>query len=194
MKAIILCAGRGTRLQPLTDVAPKSLLLIGGKPILEHILDNLPKKITEVFLVVDYLSDKIKSFILNLKDNYSFTIECTQQVPGKKGTMAALLSAKNKLLKNERFLVLNGDDIVEKKDLEKMIEHKRSFGVNFRIMPNYYKVVFDDNKNLLSFIKQNDIEKINGSFIATGVYVLDFDIFNFKNRILNGDEIGYPKL
>ena len=63
MKAIILCAGRGTRLQPLTDTVPKTLLTVKNKPILQHILENLPDQIDEVFLVVDYLKEKIIEFI-----------------------------------------------------------------------------------------------------------------------------------
>jgi NDP-sugar pyrophosphorylase family protein len=192
MKAIILSAGRGTRLQPLTNTTPKSLLQVKNKPILEHILNNLPADISEVFIVVDYLSDHIKSFVDIAQDNYSFTIKCINQIKDKKGTMAALLSVRDSLIDNERFLVLNGDDIIEKKDIEKMLPYERSFGVQKMIMPNYYKVV-SKNGFLNTFENQNETEKKVGVPIATGTYLIDTNIFNFTNRLLKGDEIGIPQ-
>lgn len=192
MKAIILCAGRGTRLQPLTDTVPKPLLQVKDKSILEHILDNLPEKITEVFLVVNYLSKKIENFSQSINDNYQFTIECINQLPEKKGTMAALLSVRDKLQTGEKFLVLNGDDLIQKKDLEKMFLYDRSFAVQHMVMPNYYKIV-TENGILKGFENQTEIEKQIGVPIATGAYLIDTQIFDFPVRLLKGDEIGIPQ-
>jgi NDP-sugar pyrophosphorylase family protein len=190
MKAIILCAGRGTRLQPLTDTTPKTLLDVKGKPILQHILENLPDQIEEVFLVVDYLKENIIDFIA--RHNSDIKIQCVQQFHEKKGTLAALFSVKDFLEPGERFLVLNGDDLVSKIDLEKMLKHNRSFGIQKMIMPNYYKVV--ESKGLLdSFETQNEQEKKEGVLIATGTYLLDTEIFNFPYKLLKGDEIGIPQ-
>lgn len=190
MKAIILCAGRGTRLQPLTDTIPKTLLRVKGKPILQNILENLPDQIDEVFLVVDYLKENIIDFMA--KYHSDLKIQCVQQNHEQKGTLAALFSVKDFLTTGERFLVLNGDDLVLKSDLEKMFEYDRSFGIQKMVMPNYYKVV-GDNGLLDSFVSQNDQEKIEGVFIATGTYVLDTEIFNFPYKLLKGDEIGIPQ-
>jgi bifunctional UDP-N-acetylglucosamine pyrophosphorylase/glucosamine-1-phosphate N-acetyltransferase len=190
MKAIILCAGRGTRLQPLTDTIPKTLLDIKGKPILQYILENLPDQIDEVFIIVDYLKENIIDFIARY--NSDIKMQCVQQFHEKKGTLAALFSVKDFLEPGERFLVLNGDDLVSKVDLEKMLSHNRSFGIQKMIMPNYYKVI--ENKGLLdSFETQNEQEKKEGVFIATGTYLLDTEIFNFPYKLLKGDEIGIPQ-
>lgn len=64
MKAIILAAGRGTRLKPLTDTLPKCLIEIGKKTLLEHSLDNLKKNgINEAIIVIGYLGKLIKEKI-----------------------------------------------------------------------------------------------------------------------------------
>ena len=60
MKAVILAAGEGTRLRPLTITRPKHVLPIAGKPLLEHTLEALKKSgISEVLIVVGYLKEKI---------------------------------------------------------------------------------------------------------------------------------------
>jgi NDP-sugar pyrophosphorylase family protein len=62
MKAVILAAGRGKRLAPYTDAAPKPMVQVGGAPLLSHILDRLKAVgIREVFLVVHYLAEKIEA-------------------------------------------------------------------------------------------------------------------------------------
>ena len=63
MKAIILAAGLGSRLMPLTKEMPKSMLKVGGKPILEWIVENLKScGIHEIFIVTGYKQDKIKEY------------------------------------------------------------------------------------------------------------------------------------
>lgn len=192
MKAIILCAGRGTRLQPLTDTTPKTLLLVKGKSILEHILENLPDEIHEVILIVDYLQEQIISFCKENAHKFHFSLRCVPQIKDQKGTLAALLSVRHLISQGERFLVLNGDDLVAKSDLEKMLIHHRSFAVQHAVMPNYYKVE-DQNGILNSFAKQTEQEQKNGVRIATGTYVLDDQIFDFPYTFLKGNEIGIPQ-
>jgi L-glutamine-phosphate cytidylyltransferase len=55
MQAVILAAGRGTRLKPFTDKTPKTLLKVKDKTILEQSLDKLPREINEVIIVIGYL-------------------------------------------------------------------------------------------------------------------------------------------
>ena len=63
MKAIILAAGLGSRLMPLTKEMPKSMLKVGGKPILKWIVGNLKScGIHEIIIVTGYKQDKIKEF------------------------------------------------------------------------------------------------------------------------------------
>ena len=63
MKAFILCGGEGTRLRPYTYTTPKPLLPVGGKPILQHLVEHLKKyEIKEFVLTVGYLKEKIMEY------------------------------------------------------------------------------------------------------------------------------------
>lgn len=191
MKAVILAAGRGTRLRPLTDTCPKPLLSLREKPILEHILEQLPKEVTEVIIVVDHLKEQIRLFLS--KNSPSLKVHLVEQANGQKGTLAALRSTTSFFEKGERFLVLNGDDLVSRKNLEKMLDYQRAFGVHFtNTMPRYHKVM-SRNGFLDGLVAQSEEEQITGVDIATGAYLLDTDIFHFEARLLAGNEIGIPQ-
>ena len=60
MQAVILAAGIGKRLRPLTNDLPKAMVMVNGKPILEYTLGILPEVIDEIILVVGYQKEKIK--------------------------------------------------------------------------------------------------------------------------------------
>ncbi|HEY3297477.1 MAG TPA: sugar phosphate nucleotidyltransferase, partial [Armatimonadota bacterium] len=63
MKTVILAAGKGTRLGDLTKDTPKPMLPIAGKPVVEHIIDQIKESgITEFALVVRYLREKIEAY------------------------------------------------------------------------------------------------------------------------------------
>jgi UDP-N-acetylglucosamine diphosphorylase / glucose-1-phosphate thymidylyltransferase / UDP-N-acetylgalactosamine diphosphorylase / glucosamine-1-phosphate N-acetyltransferase / galactosamine-1-phosphate N-acetyltransferase len=189
MKAIILAAGEGTRMRPLTLESPKPLLDIGSKKIIDFVIESLPDEIGEVILVVDYLKEKIIKHLE--KKNYSKKIAIITQRE-KKGTFGALLCVKKLIKDGEKFMILNSDDIHDKLELEKYIKFPRSFGIQKMVMPNYYSVKTEDGF-VIGFEKQSEEEKMNGAMIATGAYVLDSDIFRHPGIVVHGDELGLPQ-
>jgi NDP-sugar pyrophosphorylase family protein len=67
-QAVVLCAGLGTRLRPLTDKIPKQMILIAGKPLLEHLIIHLKKYgVREFFINLHYLPEQIKNYFGNGK-------------------------------------------------------------------------------------------------------------------------------
>ena len=62
MKIVILAAGKGTRLLPLTQSTPKPLLRFGGQTILDHTFKALPAAIDEAVIVINYLGEQIKDY------------------------------------------------------------------------------------------------------------------------------------
>ncbi|MEK7195506.1 MAG: NDP-sugar synthase [Patescibacteria group bacterium] len=188
MKAIILAAGVGSRLHPLTLETPKPLIEVAGKPIIERIFKSLPEEITEVVIVVEHLKDKIKSHVgYNFFDRKVIYVEEGE----KKGTFGALLSAKE-VLGEDRFLVLNGDDLHAKHELEKFLTGQRMFGLQKMVMPNYYSVLVE-NDLVMGFRAQTDEEKGAGALIATGAYTLDSKIFDHPGVEVFGGEYGLPQ-
>ena len=189
MKVIILAAGEGTRLQPLTLTTPKSLISIADTPIIKRIFQSLPDEIDEVIMVVGHLKEKIKDFLGENFENRKVTYA---EQGEKKGTFGALWSVKDLIQEGERFLVLNGDDLHRQEELEKFLIDERVFGVQKMIMPNYYGLLIKENK-LEGFRPQTEMEKGEGTLIATGVYLLDSGIFDHPGVEVYGGEYGLPQ-
>ncbi|MSR87823.1 MAG: nucleotidyltransferase family protein [Candidatus Zambryskibacteria bacterium] len=190
MKVIILAAGEGTRLHPLTLTTPKPLIDIAGKTIVERIFSSLPDEIKEVIMVVGHLKEKIQTY---LGDNFQDRKVIYAEQRERKGTFGALESAKDLIGVGERFMVLNGDDLHSKDELEKFLKtSERAFGVQKMVMPNYYSVVVE-GENISGFRSQTETEKKEGTLVATGVYILDSEIFKHPGVVVFGGELGLPQ-
>ncbi len=107
MKGVVLAAGEGTRLQPLTDDRPKPLVEVAGKPVLERCFDILlDLYVDELVVVVGYKKDKI---VQRYGDDYLDTpIEYVNQSP-RKGLSHALLQAEPVV--DDSFLLMHGDNV-----------------------------------------------------------------------------------
>lgn len=107
MKAMILAAGLGNRMRPLTDHTPKPLLCAGGKPLIEYHLENMqPAGINEVIINLAYLGEKICA---HLGDGQKFGVKIIySHEPEPLETGGAILHALD-LLGEEPFLLVNGD-------------------------------------------------------------------------------------
>lgn len=107
MKAMILAAGLGNRMRPLTDHIPKPLLCAGGKPLIEYHLENLQRAgVYEVIINLAYLGEKIRT---HLGDGQRFGLKIIySSEPEPLETGGALLQALD-LLGTDTFLLINGD-------------------------------------------------------------------------------------
>lgn len=107
MKAMILAAGLGNRMRPLTDHTPKPLLCAGNKPLIEYHLENLQRAgIQEVIINLAYLGEKIRAQLGN-GERWNLHIHYSQE-PEPLETGGAILQALE-LLGEETFLLINGD-------------------------------------------------------------------------------------
>lgn len=189
MKAIILSAGKGSRLYPLTKVIPKSLVLVRNKPILEHIIERLPKRISEIIIVTGYRGDKIKQYVSDHQNGKNITVVEQGKIGG---TWGALLSAKEMLEDNEYFLVLNGDDIYKTDDMEKFLVNKILYGTNTRMMPKAYHNTLLDNQGYFSGFNHQQ-EPLSPIRATAGLYTLKKEILDLKPVSVGGDEYGIPQ-
>ncbi len=79
MKAMILAAGLGTRLRPITDKLPKALVSVNGRPLLQHVIESLIRQnVTEIIINVHHQADKIIDF-LKLQNNFNIRIEISYE-------------------------------------------------------------------------------------------------------------------
>jgi len=106
-KAMILAAGLGQRMRPLTDTCPKPLLPAGGKPLLQYHLEALAKTgVSEVIINLAYLGDKIRDFV-GTGARFGLSVSYSEE-PEPLETAGALLKALP-LLGDQAFLLINGD-------------------------------------------------------------------------------------
>lgn len=189
MQAVILAAGRGKRMLHLTDKAPKPILKINGKPILEYKLEILPKEIDEIIFIVGYYGELIMDHFgcqfQGKKIKYIFQKDLN-------GTGGALHLAKGIL--EDKFLVMNGDDFYHKQDLKKMLQH------NFAILgykvddPSRYGVIKTDKRgNMIEVIENPKDAKFK--LVNTGAYVLNKKFFDYDlvPKKAGDKEFGLPQ-
>jgi len=204
MKAIILAAGKGERLRPLTKKLPKPMLPINGKPSIEYLILLLKKYgINEIGINTSYLPEKIKSY-LSSGEKWKVKIR-TSYEKELLGTSGALNNFRDFL--NEPFILIYGDNITDI-DLKKMIDyHKRKKSVAtiaLRKKPKYYKtqslVIANKKLRLKKFIEKPSKEqvKLNSKrekLINSGIYIFQPEILKYIPKGFS--DFGYdiiPKL
>ncbi len=118
MKAIILAAGEGNRMRPLTYTRPKVMLPIANKPILEHLLIEVKKAgIREFIFIVGYRDEQVRNYFGN-GDKWGVSINYATQRK-QLGTADALKMVRDMVDGN--LLLINGDIIVRHRDIEALI-------------------------------------------------------------------------
>jgi UTP--glucose-1-phosphate uridylyltransferase len=215
-KAIVLLAGYGTRCLPFTKVLPKAMLPILNKPTIHYIIEELEAtQIEEVIFVLpktcngkivkEYFSsngkyekflkqrrkqkdlEKLQNIKTDLKIRYVFTSKAN-------GSGGALLSAE-KYLKNQTFILLNGDDLFfgKKSIISEMIANYKKYKKNIVVLQE----VEENKKNaygIYAGIKKGDCIKLNkmvekpktneieGSLAGVGRYLLEKDVFKILKK------------
>ena len=175
MQCVIICAGKGTRMLPLTEHIPKPLIKICGTPLIEHVVAVLPEEVTELILVVGYLGEQIKehcgSEYLGRKVTY------VEQEDYCGGTGDALISAKAEL--SGRFPFMYADDIHGAAALKEAVRHPQAILAAYSDEPQNFGVLVEDDKGGLIEIVEKP-EKPPTNKVNIGGLVLDKSIFDYK--------------
>lgn len=174
MQCVILAAGLGKRMRPLTESRPKPLVDVCGKPLLKHIVEALPSSVDELIIVTGYKGEMIREYCgaeyLGRKVSY---IEQTEQ----NGTAKALWLCKDFI--KGRFLFLFADDIHGKKDLARAISYTRSLLVASVVNPERFGIVVRNPDGTLGLMIEKP-EHAPSNCASTGAMVLDRHIFEFE--------------
>ncbi|OWK34385.1 nucleotidyltransferase family protein [Fimbriiglobus ruber] len=137
MDAIILAAGKGTRLRPYTNGVPKPLLPVHGRPILDWILGALPV-VDRVVVVVNYLGEQIEQY-LAAQTHVEKWATVRQNEP--RGTGDAFMACKGAIT-SDRVMVLNGDDLIGRADLARLASVPMGILTHTVDEPESYGIVF----------------------------------------------------
>src|SRR5215510_1440664 len=118
MKAVIMAGGEGTRLRPLTTNAPKPMLPIVNRPMMEHVIGLLRRHgFDEIVVTVAYLANSIRNYFGDGTDWGVQMVYATEESP--LGTAGSVRNAAEHL--TERFLVISGDVLTDV-DLSAMVQ------------------------------------------------------------------------
>lgn len=194
-KAVILAAGRGTRLQPLTYDLPKPMIPLLGKPVMEYIVEHLARQgITEIMVNVSHLADRIESYFgdgrrFGVNIGYSFEghIDEGRLVPEPVGSAGAL----RKIQDLGGFIdgttaVLCGDAIVNV-DLQAAARRHREQGaiasvitreVALEEVRNYGVVVADAQGRVQSFQEKPTPAEARSRQASSGIYLVEPEVLS----------------
>ena len=185
MKAVVLAAGEGQRLRPLTLTRPKHMIQIGGKPLLEHVLLALRDAgIREILMVVNYKAEKIKEYFadgsdLLMKIQYILQKEI-------KGTANAFGSAEKHV--DGDFVALYGDLLITTRavksalSLHEKAEPAATLTTLHVANPEYYGIIRTAGQEVSEIVEKPSPEAAAGQPINAGLYVFSPEIFEAIKR------------
>jgi bifunctional UDP-N-acetylglucosamine pyrophosphorylase/glucosamine-1-phosphate N-acetyltransferase len=173
MQCVILAAGKGTRMLPLTEYTPKPLIKVLGRPVLDYIVEALPPEITELILVTNYLEEQIKEHCG--AEFYGRKVTYVTQTNPAGGTGAALLCAKGLVV--GKFLMLNGDDIHGTAALQEAINQPNALiGVHSETPEKFGVLEVNPDGTLKAIIEKP--ENPTSNLVHTGGFVADTSLLD----------------
>jgi len=212
MKTIILCGGIGTRIKEETEFKPKAMVLIGGKPILWHIMKTYSYfGYNEFILALGYKGDMIKDYFLNQRSFLNdFTLDISRnktqfhnntcddfkitfaETGIESDTGERILRVK-KYITEDEFMITYGDGVSDNNITQLVAFHKKqgTVGTISGVHPySKYGLIKIDKKNKL--VKSFDQKPLMYDYVSGGFMVFDKKAFNyFDNGLM---EVGLKKM
>jgi len=183
MKAVIIAAGKGKRLSPITSTTPKPMIPIGGKPLLEHSILSLREVgITEILIIVGYREDIIKDYFGDGLNKFNVKIDYISQIEHL-GTAHAVGFAKD-FVGEDNFLLMYGDLLTDPKVFEEIIiSYKKDqteglislFEVSH---PQEYGIISLDSAGFVESITEKPSSDLElGNLANAGIFIFNPLIF-----------------
>jgi mannose-1-phosphate guanylyltransferase len=196
MKAMILAAGKGTRVRPITHTIPKPMIPILQKPVMEFLLELLREHgFTEIMVNVSHLAEEIENYF---RDGQRFGVEIAYSFEGRiedgeligdaMGSAGGLKKIQNfQHFFDDTFVVLCGDALVDLDLTEAVKRHKAKGALASLItkrvprdqVSSYGVVVTDDKGRVLSFQEKPEVDQAASDMINTGIYIFEPEVLDF---------------
>ncbi|MGF1460935.1 MAG: sugar phosphate nucleotidyltransferase [Leptolyngbyaceae cyanobacterium] len=213
MKAMILAAGKGTRVRPITYTIPKPMIPILQKPVMEFLLDLLKHHgFDQIMVNVSHLANEIEGYF---RDGQRFGVEIAYSFEGRiedgqlVGDALGSAGGMKKIQEfspffDDTFVVLCGDALIDLDLTEAVRQHKEKGAIATIVMksvplkqvPSYGVVVTDDDGRIQSFQEKPKVEEALSTDINTGIYIFEPEIFDYIPAGVEYDIGGdlFPKL
>ena len=188
MKAMILAAGVGSRLDPLTRNVPKPLVPIVNKPVMEHIIEMLARNgITDIMVNLHYLGDQIQNYFGNgAKWGVKLHYSSEEQLWGDAGSVKRC----EHFFDEDTFIVVGGDDLADV-NVKRLIrfhqDNKAMATISLSLVddPSEYGIaLLNERGRITRFLEKPKGEVVFSNSANTGVYVFDHHVFDLipKNK------------
>jgi mannose-1-phosphate guanylyltransferase len=196
MKAMILAAGKGTRVRPLTYDLPKPMIPVLGKPVMAYLIEHLRKHgVTEIMVNVSHLHEKIEEYFgegeqFGVQIGYSF--EGYTKEDGE--VVAVPIGSAGGMKKIQEFggffddttIVLCGDALIDLDLKAALLEHRRKGAMATVItkevpwdkVSSYGVVVTDKDGRITQFQEKPKQEDALSNFISTGIYIFEPEVID----------------
>ena len=196
MKAMILAAGKGTRVRPITHTIPKPMIPILQKPVMEFLLELLREHgFTEIMVNVSHLAEEIENYF---RDGQRFGVEIAYSFEGRiedgeligdaMGSAGGLKKIQNfQRFFDDTFVVLCGDALVDLDLTEAVKRHKAKGALASLItkrvprdqVSSYGVVVTDEDGRVRSFQEKPEVDEAASDMINTGIYIFEPEVLDF---------------
>ena len=196
MKAMILAAGKGTRVRPITHTIPKPMIPILQKPVMEFLLELLREHgFTEIMVNVSHLAEEIENYFrdgqrFGVEIAYSFEgrIEEGQLIGEAVGSAGGLKKIQSfQPFFDDTFVVLCGDALIDL-DLSEAVRRHKAKGAMASLITkrvprdqvsSYGVVVTDDDGRVRSFQEKPAVDEAASDMINTGIYIFEPEVLNY---------------
>ncbi len=181
LKAIILSAGEGSRMRPLTLTKPKTMLPVAGKPIIQYNIESLRDNgINDILLIVRYKEEMVRNYF---GDGSDFGVNIFYK------TQKDFLGTANAISYGEDFIddsiiVLNGDIILDDEIIHEIIKKYNYLTPDTLMLltevedPSAFGVVEIENGNIKSIVEKPKREEAPSNLVNAGIYIFNKDIFD----------------
>jgi len=213
MKAMILAAGKGTRMRPLTYALPKPMIPMLGKPVMEYLVEELARHgFDEIMVNVSHLPDRLERYFgdgrrWGVEVGYSFEgyIENGEVIAEPIGSAGGIKRIQEfSGFFDDTFLVVCGDALIDLDLTTALRQHWQSGAMASIVclpvpkerVPNYGVVVCDDNDRISSFQEKPSIEEAKSNLVNTGIYIFEPEVLDLVPKGVEYD-IGsqlFPKI
>src|SRR6267143_2162641 len=192
--AIILSGGEGLRLRPITHDIPKGLVRVGGKPLLEWVVEWLQQnRVTDLVIGVAYLKEKIMRYF---GSGEKFGVDIRYSVHTVEGgTSEGFRLAISRYVNSPSFFALNGDQITNLR-LSTIYNHHREASSLASIAVVHPRLPFGlvdlDQKGFCKGFVEKPV--LNNSFCSMGIYVFDREVLKYLPERGDLERTTFPKL
>lgn len=202
IKAMIMAAGMGSRLEPITLIMPKPLIPVMNRPLMDILLGQLHSigikdVISNTYYLSNQIIDRYKKNNLGINFNYIKETELS-------GTAGGMKKCQYFFDEGEDFVVMSGD-VLTNADIKQAIKHHKESGaiatIGVKQVPHeqvshFGVVVTDKDGYITEFQEKPSVEEAKSNLINTGIYVFNYRIFDYipENTFYDFAKNVFPKL